>query len=81
MAEIRKALTKELEAAFGVANSHPMNGYVCFYRGKKVEVHANSKFAAQQKAAMLLKAKRIYEVAVVLADKNGKVVEHHGGEL
>jgi hypothetical protein len=58
-----------------------MNGYVCFYKGKRVEVYAETSYAAQQKAATLLKAKRIYEVAVCLAERDGEVVEHHGGEL
>lgn len=58
-----------------------MNGYICFYKGRRVEVYADSPYAAQQKAATLLKAKRIWDVAVVLAERNGEVVEHHGGEL
>jgi len=53
-----------------------MNGYVCFYKGKRVEVYADSSYAAQQKAATLLRAKRIYEVAVVLAEKGGEPVVH-----
>lgn len=58
-----------------------MNGYVCFYRGKRVEVYADSSYAAQQKAAALLKAKRTWDVAVVLAEKNGEVVVHDGAEV
>ena len=58
-----------------------MNGYVCFYRGKRVEVHANSSYAAQQKAATMLKAKRIWEVAVVLAEKDGEIVIHSTSEV
>ncbi len=58
-----------------------MNGYVCFYKGKRIEVFADSIFAAQQQGAVLLKAKRLYEVAVVLAEKDGEVVVHDGGEL
>jgi hypothetical protein len=58
-----------------------MNGYVCFYKGKRVEVYAETIYAAQQKAATLLRAKRSYEVSVHLAEKDGEVVEHHGGEL
>lgn len=58
-----------------------MNGYVCFYKGKRVEVYANTSFVAQQKAAVIFKAKRLYEVAVVLAEKGGEAVVHDGGEL
>lgn len=53
-----------------------MNGYVCFYRGKRAEVYANSSFEAQQKAAAQFKAKKAYEVSVVLAEKSGDPVTH-----
>ena len=58
-----------------------MNGYVCFYKGKRVEVYAETSYAAQQKAATMLKAKRAYEVTVVLAEKNGEVVVHSTGGI
>lgn len=58
-----------------------MNGYVCFYKGKKVEVYAETSFVAQQKAATLLKAKRAYEVTVVLAEKDGEAVVHSTVEV
>lgn len=53
-----------------------MNGYMCFYKGKVIAVYADSSYAAQQKAATLLKSKRIYEVTVVLAEKSGEAVVH-----
>ena len=46
-----------------------MNGYVCFYRGRRVEVYADTSYEAQKLAAEKFKAKKSYEVAVVLADK------------
>jgi hypothetical protein len=58
-----------------------MNGYVCFYKGKRVEVYADSSYVAQQKAATMLKAKRAYEVTVVLAEKNGEAVVHSTGGI
>lgn len=58
-----------------------MNGYVCFYKGKRVEVYADSIFAAQQQGATLLRAKRAYEVTVVLAEKNGETVTHSTAEV
>jgi len=58
-----------------------MNGYICFYRGKQVEVRAASSYAAQQKAAVLLNANRTYEVSVVLAEKGGEPVVHSTGSL
>jgi hypothetical protein len=45
--------------------------YKCFYKGKSVDVSALRSFDAQQAAAKLLKAKRPYEVKVVLAAANG----------
>ena len=55
-----------------------MNGYVCFYKGKQVEVYADTSYAAQQKAAVLLKVRpnKSYEVTVMLAEKDGEVYEH-----
>lgn len=55
-----------------------MNGYICFYKGKRVEVYADTSYAAQEKAAAMLKVKpnKSYEVTVMLAEKNGEVYEH-----
>lgn len=63
-----------------------MNGYVCFHKGKRVEVYANSSYAAQQKAATMLQAKRVYEVTVMLAEVDGEgripeVVIHSTSEV
>ena len=58
-----------------------MNGYVCFYKGKRVEVYADTSYEAQQKAARLLKAKREWEVTPMLAEKGGEVVVHDGSEV
>jgi hypothetical protein len=54
-----------------------MNGYIAFYRGRKAEVHADTAYEAQQKAAALFKARKSYEVTVVLAEKNGAQVTHN----
>lgn len=51
-----------------------MNGYQAFYRGKKIEVRAASSYEAQQVAAQVFKAKKAYEVAVVLCEKGGEQV-------
>jgi hypothetical protein len=53
-----------------------MNGYIAFYRGKQAEVYASSSYEAQQKAAQIFKAKKSYEVAVFLAEKQGQQVVH-----
>jgi hypothetical protein len=51
-----------------------MNGYVCFYRSKRCEVHAETSAEAQVKAQF--KAKKRWEVTVVLAEKDGVEVVH-----
>ena len=43
--------------------------YVCFYRGKQITVQALRSFDAQEKAAKLFKARKSYEVTVVLAGR------------
>ena len=53
-----------------------MNGYIAFYRNKKLEVMADTSYQAQQKAAAQFKAKRSYEVTVMLAEKRGEQVTH-----
>ncbi len=53
-----------------------MNGYIAFYRGKRIEVYANTSYEAQQKAAKEFKAKKSYEVTVALAEKDGEEVIH-----
>lgn len=45
-----------------------MRPYIAFYRGKQIEVQAESSYAAQRKAAAIFKAKKEYEVSVLLAD-------------
>ena len=52
------------------------NGYIAFYKGKQLEVMAESFYKAQLKAAKLFKAKRDYDVAVILCEKDGKQVIH-----
>lgn len=53
-----------------------LNGYVCFYKGKRHEVHAKTSYEAQQLAAKHFKAKKSYDINVVLAEKNGEQVTH-----
>lgn len=58
-----------------------MNGYIVFYKGRQIEVMADTSYQAQQKAAQQLKARKSYEVTVVLAEKNGQQVVHDGAML
>ncbi len=53
-----------------------MNGYIAFYRGKRIEVYADTKLAAQGLAALQFKAKKAWDVTVVLAEKDGETVTH-----
>ena len=53
-----------------------MNGYVCFYKSKRIEVIANTTYEAQQEAATIFKAKKSYQVSVGLAENNGDQVTH-----
>ena len=45
-----------------------MRTYIAFYKNNKVVVQANSSYEAQQKAAVMLKARKSYDVSVYLAD-------------
>lgn len=53
-----------------------MNGYVCFYRNQRYEVHAETSLKAQQLAAKHFKAKKSWEVTVMLAELANKPVIH-----
>ena len=53
-----------------------MNGYICFYKGKRIEVQAETALKARDKAVAQFKASRAYQVVVVLAEKDGQQVTH-----
>ena len=53
-----------------------MNGYICFYRSKRIEVYAETTAKAQEIAAKHFRARKAYEVNVVLAEKDGKPHVH-----
>lgn len=56
-----------------------MNGYIALYRGKKIEVYADTLFEAQCKAAAIFKAKKSYEVSVYLCEQGGQTVAQSVG--
>jgi hypothetical protein len=57
-----------------------MFGYICFYRGRRIEVRALRSYDAQETAAKIFKAKKAHEVTVVLAERpNGETVIHSTG--
>lgn len=57
------------------------NGYIAFYKNKQMEVYAKTSYEAQQKAAKDFKAKKSYEVTVVLCEIKGQQVIHNGAIL
>lgn len=53
-----------------------MNGYKAFYKGKELEVYAKTSYKAQLEATKLFKAKKSYNVTVVLCEIDNKQVIH-----
>lgn len=45
-----------------------MNTYEAFYKGKRTTVQANTSYSAQECAAKVFKAKKSYDVTVVLVE-------------
>lgn len=58
-----------------------MNTYQAFYRGKSIQVQAESSYKAQQLAAQQFKARKSYDVTIVLVAKDGEQVSHSTGEI
>ena len=58
-----------------------MNGYICFYKGKRLEVLADTSYEAQEEAAKIFHARKSSDVVTMLAEKDGVPVIHSGGEL
>ena len=59
-----------------VEENEGKNGYIAFYKGKQMEVYADSSYEAQKKAAERFKAKKTYDVTVKLATKDCDQVVH-----
>lgn len=55
-----------------------MRGYICFHQpsGRRVEVRADTSFAARNQGAALMKVKPIDVYAVLAEDENGEPVVH-----
>ena len=53
-----------------------MNGYKAYYKGRSIDVYANTSYEAQQKAAELFKAKKRHEVGVFLCERDSKEIIH-----
>ena len=60
-----------------------MFGYKAFYKGKSVEVYADSLYAAKQKAiaSLNVRASQVHLVAVILCEKDGETVTHSTAEI
>jgi len=60
-----------------------MKGYICFHQpsGRRVEVRADSSFAARNEAAARLKVKPLAVYAIVADDENGEAVVHSPASL
>ena len=60
-----------------------MNGYICYWKTKKVEIHADTSYGAQQKAVVefqkLAGRKKVkeHDITVMLAEKDGQQVTHN----
>lgn len=52
------------------------NGYKAFYKGKSLDVYAETSYKAQLKAAELFKAKKSYDVTVILCESNNNPIIH-----
>ena len=50
--------------------------YIAFYKGKQITVNALRSYDAQLIASKIFKAKKSYEVTVMLAVKDGEPVIH-----
>ena len=53
-----------------------MNKYIAFYKGKQIEVEADTSYKAQLLAAKEFGARKSYDVTVMLAEKDGEEVTH-----
>lgn len=53
-----------------------MNTYNAYYKGKQIEVKAQTLYGAQKLAAQKLGARKTWEVTTILAEKDGQAVIH-----
>jgi len=58
-----------------------MNTYIAFYKGRQIEVQADTSHEAQKRAADRFAAVKSYDVTVILAEKDGQPVTHSTAEL
>ena len=58
-----------------------MYGFKAFYRGKSIEVYADTALRARDTAVAIFKAGKAYEVTVMLCEKDGVPVVHSAEEV
>jgi protein associated with RNAse G/E len=58
-----------------------MNKYECFWKNKSTTVEADTSYLAQQKAQVFFKAKKAYEITVMLVELNGKQYIHNTASI
>lgn len=58
-----------------------MNTYIAFYRQRKIQVTALTSYEAQSKAAAQFKAKKSYDVSVMLVALGDREITHSTCEL
>ena len=58
-----------------------MNTYECFWKSKSITVEADTTYNAQLKAQALFKAKKSYEITVMLVALNGKQYTHNPASI
>lgn len=76
------AITPYLNSwAYDQEKSKKANGYIAFWKQKTVEVRADTALEAQRLAAHYFRCKKPYEVAVMLAEKDGEQVTHSTAAL
>lgn len=57
-------------------------GYVCFYKGQRIELHADTSYQARQKAERRFKfPKKPWDISVVLAECDGQQVVHQPQDI
>jgi hypothetical protein len=76
------AITPYLNSwAYDREKAKKANGYIAFWKQKKVEVRADTSYEAQKLAAHYFRCKKSHEVTVRLAEKDGKQVTHSTAAL
>ena len=51
-----------------------MNGYKAFYKGRELDIYANSSYEAQKLATAQFRARKSYDVTVILCELSGSQV-------